>query len=248
MSGTPEQGSALTVASDPTNATINQLIQVLQRRKLLWEFKTGIVVPGGSAAGQVIITVQLDGDDNPLPCKTLIGPVLTGTRVAVIFVPPTGYYVIGIVGGQSLGPLGIVGGVNVTTLGGLTVASAAETDITQLQFSATVNTARLYEYRTQVFFVATVATDVVEIKMRRDTALTGTQLGDGTAGGVVNGPTASLSWFFVPTANETIHFFTSHVRRNGTGTFAAQGSPNVGIARTYAALYDVGPAGVIGSA
>jgi len=161
---------------------------------------------------------------------------------------PTGHYVIGIVGGQPIGPLGLVAGVNITTLGGLTAAASAETDIPQLHFSAAVSPLRSYELRLQMFFVATVATDAYDLNVRRDTAVTGSRIATLAGGGITNGPSSSAMWPLLPTVSETISFFVSFARRNGTGTFAPQGAPNAGVARTWVGLFDIGPANIFTTA
>jgi len=246
MSGIADSGRSLGVSADPTNAMLAQFLQLLQRRKVLWEFKIGLVAT--ATIGNSDLSVLLDGDDNPIICRTLIGPPSVGTKVAVIFVPPTGHYVIGIVGGQPIGPLGLVAGVNITTLGGLTAAASAETDIPQLHFSAAVSPLRSYELRLQMFFVATVATDAYDLNVRRDTAVTGSRIATLAGGGITNGPSSSAMWPLLPTVSETISFFVSFARRNGTGTFAPQGAPNAGVARTWVGLFDIGPANIFTTA
>lgn len=242
MTGLADSGRSLGVPADSTNAMLTQFLQFLQRRKVLWEFKLGVCMSQAATAGSTDITVVLDGDDNSLTCRTLIGPPPPGSKVAVIFVPPTGYYIIGLVGGQPLGPLGLVAAVGVSTTGALTTAGSAETDIPNLQFKAQVNPTRLYEIRVSILVVGTVTTDTYTITVRRDTAVSGIAVATNSD---VGGPVVAFynSWPYAPTANETVSFFTSHARRSGTGTFQAFGGSGSGF-RTWAGLYDVGPIGL----
>ena len=229
-------------SADPTNSVLDQFIQLLNRRKILWEFKLGLTQSQGMTVGATSVGVLLDGDTNPLNCRTLVGPIPALTKVAVIFVPPAGYYIVGIVGGNPLWPLGLVAGVTVLTTGGLNTASAAETDVPNLSFSATWSPLRAYEFRMQLPMNSTVGTDLVSILLRRDTALTGTQIGASNGGGQGTSPIIYAAWPLLPTTSETVSFFISHARLTGTGTFRAFGSPNGTIARTWAGLFDVGPA------
>lgn len=245
MSGPTDSGKPLGVSSDPTNAMLSQFLQLLQRRKVLWEFKLGVAQ--GSTVGNTDVNVLLDGDDNPIVCRTLIGPSLAGLKVAVIFVPPTGYYIVGTVGANPPGPLGVVAAVQVVTTGGLTTTSAAETDITQLHLSFTWSPLRMYEIIMQCGISGTVATDTYNINCRRDTAITGATIGSKslTAGGI---DTPTCAWLWVPTVSETVSLFFSHVRRTGTGTFSAFGSPGANASRTLALVKDIGPANVFTTA
>jgi len=242
MTGLADSGRSLGVPADPTNAMLQQFLQLLQRRKVLWEFKLGVCMSQVPTAGMTDIVVLLDGDDNPITCRTLIGPPPAGSKVAVIFVPPTGYYIIGLVGGQPLGPLGLVTAVGVSTTGALTTAGSAETDIPNLHLTAQVNPTRLYEIRVSILMIGTVTTDTYTITVRRDTAVSGIAVATNST---IGGPVTAFygAWPFQPTNNETVSFFTSHTRRTGTGTFQAFGGSGSGF-RTWAGLYDVGPAGL----
>jgi len=239
MTGLSTAGRALGAPLQTNDQIFTQFTQFLQRRKVLWELKLGVCQSQGPTAGSTDISVVLDGDDNPITCRTLIGPPPTGSKVAVIFVPPTGYYIVGLVGGQPLGPLGLVAAVGVSTTGAISTAGSAETDILNLQFKAQVNLTRLYEIRVSILIVGTVTTDTYTITVRRDTAVSGVALATNSD---VGGPVVAFydAWPYVPTANETVSFFTSHARRSGTGTFQAFGGSGSGF-RTWAGLYDVGP-------
>jgi len=77
MSGIADSGRSLGVSADPTNAMLAQFLQLLQRRKVLWEFKIGLVAT--ATIGNSDLSVLLDGDDNPIICRTLIGPPSVST-------------------------------------------------------------------------------------------------------------------------------------------------------------------------
>lgn len=239
MTGLSTAGRPIGVPLDGNDQIFTQFTQYLQRRKILWELKLGVCMSQGPTAGTTDISVIFDGDDNAITCRTLIGPPPVGSKVAVIFVPPTGHYIIGIVGGQPLGPLGLVAAVGVSTTGALSTAGSVETDIPNLQLTAAVNITRLYEIRVSILIVGTVTTDTYTITVRRDTAISGIALATNSD---VGGPVVAFydAWPFQPTATETVKFFTSHARRSGTGTFQAFGGSGSGF-RTWAGLYDVGP-------
>jgi len=106
---------------DPLTGSLDAFLTLLRRRKILWEFHTATVLT--NSIGTAAVSLLLDGDSNPITGKTICGPLATQQRVGVIFVPPAGYYVVGILGGVS--PFGIVAapmtnsanGANTTTTG-----------------------------------------------------------------------------------------------------------------------------------
>lgn len=89
---------------DLTATTVEALVAMLKRRRMLFELMTGTVAPLNAAdridstdvvgdTGQ--IKVILDGDTVPTNAQSMVGTVVMGSRVPVLYVPPTGYYIIG---------------------------------------------------------------------------------------------------------------------------------------------------------
>lgn len=129
----------------------------------------------------------------------------------------------------------------VTTVGALTGAASAETDIPQLTiFSENVFADRAYRLTCQIAFNSSVATDLFAVNIRRSTALTGTLIATGFGGGAGTSKFFSGTWIYQPPAdviNES--FFVSFARNSGTGTFTPFGAPSSNVARTLFILEDL---------
>jgi hypothetical protein len=87
-------------APDVFSAGADQIIDLFKRKGLFWKFTLATV--SNTAANGVfydVLTVPatLDGDETIVSARSLIGPVSQGARVAIIYVPPTGYYIVGYV-------------------------------------------------------------------------------------------------------------------------------------------------------
>jgi hypothetical protein len=89
-------------APKPSTAvpSLDQFLDTLKRRKILWELHLGTVTPAVSVDISNIVPVAnvpvlLDGDDTPIAAQGIVGPVFAGSRVVVVFVPPSGYYIMG---------------------------------------------------------------------------------------------------------------------------------------------------------
>lgn len=82
---------------DPIIAGLDQFLTLLKRRKILWEFHLG-TVSSQIASGFSSIPVVLDGDSVSINAQSIIGSVVPGARVCIIFVPPSGYFIVGGVG------------------------------------------------------------------------------------------------------------------------------------------------------
>lgn len=89
---------------DMAATTVEALIALLKRRRMLFELLTGVVAPTDASnqlgtslviSNPAHITVILDGDTNSINAQSLVGTVVIGSCVPVLYVPPTGYYIIG---------------------------------------------------------------------------------------------------------------------------------------------------------
>lgn len=157
------------------------------------------------------------------------GGIITGMPYLASYVPAIGdnvqiirmdatWLVIGVIGGNPGILAGGARGISTTP----TAAVSAETDLSFLAFTAQTKQSHVYEILARLIVVQTVATDVFTIQFRRDTALTGTQIGlyrTSTAA-----TTGSMSLMavapFEEVVNETLSVFVSVLRAAGTGTIA----------------------------
>lgn len=69
------------------------------RLGLTWKLRPGTVL-NSTALGSVLVT--LDGDVGPVNCTSFIGPLAPGTRVMAEIVPPSGVYLVGYAGQQTI--------------------------------------------------------------------------------------------------------------------------------------------------
>lgn len=84
-------------------ASVDELIAQARRLGLTWGLRPGLVVDTTAAGGPYNPRVQLDGDDESVTilAPSLVGGVAIGMRVMVMFVPPAGNYVVGIISSTS---------------------------------------------------------------------------------------------------------------------------------------------------
>jgi hypothetical protein len=81
------------IESEDVGALVAAVKDNAQRLGLTWSLRFGTI--------STATTVLMDGADTetePIPVISLIGPLTSGGRVAVMAVPPSGQYVIGVVG------------------------------------------------------------------------------------------------------------------------------------------------------
>jgi hypothetical protein len=134
-------------------------------------------------------------------------------------------------------------GTFVTNTGGpiATTSGTTELDLAKLQLTGlTLVTGRYYEARYQIVFTKTVAGDTFDLKLRVNTATSGTQIGqhgfnftDGLTGGL-----REFSLMFKGDASYT-SLYLSVVRATGTGTLSYYGMTG-GFSRAWAQLWDRG--------
>lgn len=87
-------------APDVFSAGADQIVDMLTRKGILWKFMLGTAASSavnGVFYDTLVVPVTLDNDTTTVSARSLIGPVTQGARVAVIYVPPTGYYIVGYV-------------------------------------------------------------------------------------------------------------------------------------------------------
>lgn len=69
------------------------------RLGIVWKLRPA-TVSGGS--DPTAISLTMDGDQALISAYSLIGPVAPGARVMCVLVPPSGVYIVGTIGGQTL--------------------------------------------------------------------------------------------------------------------------------------------------
>src|SRR5688500_9062401 len=69
-----------------------EIIAQAKRFGLTWDLRLARVTEGDAPSN---ITAVLDGDLTPISMVSLIGKIPVNTRVYVIAVPPSGYFIIG---------------------------------------------------------------------------------------------------------------------------------------------------------
>ncbi len=85
--------------SDQVGIGVEELIKNAQRLGLVWGLSVGTVFATSDFPSAVQTT--LDGDDDPTRCNSMIGNLVTGTRVFVLQIPPQGKYIIGFYGSNT---------------------------------------------------------------------------------------------------------------------------------------------------
>jgi hypothetical protein len=205
---------------------------------LAWQIRIATVLAGDDPA---LVKLRLDGDTLATAVTfgiSMLGPLAVGARVYVMGVPPAGQYVVG----YARYP-GFVDGVNVTS-GTLISGVSAETDIPNLALSGTVLAGCTYLVTVQLHVSVTATSDDWQLFVRRDTALTGTNLLDARWSGDDLIGTRIWQWPFTATVTETLALFFSVARAAGAGTISVFGSPNGTLVRTHARLEFISPSGL----
>lgn len=209
-------------AADATVAAVQDQASPLG---LAWQVKLGTVNDGSDPAS---VTVQMDGDQAAVlvNATSMVGQLVPGERVYLIEVPPAGLYITG----RMIGEERWLDGAIVDTTGSLGVTvGAAELDIPNFKVTVPAwQPSKVYMLEVQLSLTFSVATDTFGIRIRRDTALTGTLIAEQFAGSaVVDG--SLFAWPLRPTSSErSVKLFLSVIRAAGTGTCTVNGPGTVG--------------------
>ena len=203
---------------------------------LAWQMRVGTVFDPTNAGA---VTVTLDGDlyGNVVQAASMVGQLIPGERVYVMQVPPAGQYIVG----RMIGEERWLDAAQVDTTGTLvTTAGGVESNISNLALTVPNWTPSLvYQLVVQLSLSYSVITDTFAVRIRRDTAVTGTLLAEGFISDMGLGHPL-VSWPLRPTATErNIPLFVSVIRAAGTGTCAVLG-PNLTaglvVARTWSGI------------
>lgn len=75
---------------------IKEILKAFKRRKVFWELMIGTILTNLSDDATMVVSVLLDGDTQPINAQVInLSAWTADARVFIAFVPPTGYYVIG---------------------------------------------------------------------------------------------------------------------------------------------------------
>lgn len=194
------------------------------------------IVQAVTGAGTVIVNIG-GGIISDMPFLASYSPAV-GDNVTIARFDAT-WIVLGIVGTPGLT---VVNGVITSSTTGVTTAGTVESDLPFLASVApvTVHGGHIYEMFARCSTIQTVATDEFQWRCRRDTAVTGTEIGfqrfsnrtvTGSWSQQMQGPYEAL-------ADDVFDVFWSVVRISGTGTMTL--SPQAGSTRAYMKFTDLG--------
>lgn len=228
-------------AKPTAQPTLDQFIDTMNRRKMFWEFHLGTIgasplqtvaiAPAGPGSA-VDFPVMLDGDSQSVTAQSLCGNLQQGQRVAVVFVPPSSYNIISILGAAQTNA---ILDAAICTGGTLAGPGTTATNIPAMELSTDVVAGRTYFISAQVFISGTVATDLWDINAVLNTT---SGAGIGTAS-QLSGTAPLIGWPWIPTVSGSVNILFLFSRRSGTGTGTALGSPGAGIIRTWSKIEDV---------
>jgi hypothetical protein len=85
-----------TAQGAPDLARITELVRLADRLGLTWALRPGTVVSVSAPYSRREASVRMDGDDGGITVVSLVGDVVLGDRVMVVWVPPSGQYAIGL--------------------------------------------------------------------------------------------------------------------------------------------------------
>lgn len=89
---------ALSTGGTPENIStaLNEFVKQAQRFGILWSLRLATVTGNETMIqNSAAVRIVLDGDDARITANSMIGPLEGTTRVFVMFVPPSGAYIIG---------------------------------------------------------------------------------------------------------------------------------------------------------
>lgn len=182
------------------------------------------------------------------------GGVLTGMPFLNSYIPAVGdnvqivrmdatWLCVGVIGAY---PSNVIAGVRATSTTTVGPTSAGtELDLPFLSFTAAPRDDHTYEIFTRLLVTQSVATDVFEVRMRRDTALTGTQIGLSRSDTGATSTIMDMLGFAIyesAAAEDAMNIFISVARVGGTGTLTVFPRTTGGNSQfsSYAKMTDMG--------
>lgn len=158
------------IAEPPSNlptviaAAVKQLTLDPQAYGISWNLRIATVVKTDP------LYAAFDGDDsaNGLGMTSMVGPLGVGARVYVLIVPPSGNF---IVGGVEPVILGASIDANTSDNGSVAASSGSEVAVPSASYDSeplyTFEPGYVYQFTVTGFFLATVETDTLDIRVRQ---------------------------------------------------------------------------------
>jgi hypothetical protein len=88
-------------APTATSSTAKAIVDNANRLGLTWIMRPATVTSLTSTSSAQSVSISYDGDVGSVTAVSVCGVVLPGTRVLAIQIPPSGNFVIGVIGGQT---------------------------------------------------------------------------------------------------------------------------------------------------
>lgn len=231
----------MTTPVDPTIqqtvalASIDELIVQAKRLGLTWGMRPAGVTDISNGAGPYNPRVLMDGDSTgaTIQAVSLIGGLAVGMRVMVMYVPPVGYYIVGIISSSSIARVERGGFANHAT----SITTTETVMETFTQFTALPGAVYKVELGSWILAMTTVATT---FKFRKtNTAgqvIASTSLVFGV--GLAQAPLYYTGYFVNNTGSPIISTIVlTAITASGTSTWGADtGRPR------YASIQYAGPA------
>lgn len=82
----------------PIEVSIQELLHQAKQLGLVWGFRKAEVISTTAPYNRLDCLARYDGDLNGIPMQSTIGPMFVGQNVSVLYVPPSGNYIIGNLG------------------------------------------------------------------------------------------------------------------------------------------------------
>jgi hypothetical protein len=211
------------VATSASSAAASALIQNADRLGLKWDLK-----PATVSQVDPVVTVVYDGDMTPITAVSMIGNVSIDQRVYVIFVPPSGNFIVGTTS-VSNGPMGVIAWARRSAP--KTGLGATETGVELLDsFFLPVN--RFYSVHTESLYIASTLNEAAFYRVRlRFTTDGSTPSTTSTLGSIWEDTSFSGSgegaaygeFFLTPTTPNFLSVLLTFQRITGAGTFTVAG-------------------------
>lgn len=219
---------------------VSELREQAERLGLTWGLRPA-TAQAPFSADPTLTPVILDGDTVAISAHSLIGMVPVTARVMVMFVPPSGNYVVGY---AAKSPTEAVAGARATTTGFiLTTSGTTESDIPELAIAnASVAAGNLYSFLGNIVINGGGSATSFLFRWRKGTSLTGTliasfvYLPNGT--NFDDTKTFDASWR--PTDTETDDYFLSVQRQAGASNINIYGTHATNLEQSHARLERIG--------
>lgn len=147
---------------------VDEVVKNADRLGLKWELTPATIT---DITDDAQIGVQLDVDVVPTNAVSLVGPVISGARVMIMLVPPTGRYIVGWIGMNAQAPGGSLGLRTSTSVeGGANATPIKDFGLGDIKFNAITGRRYHIGYRGRMTSAAVSQAGDAQIRMA-DTAV-----------------------------------------------------------------------------